>query len=228
VIVVVGSRHDPVAAELVRRWPGAALCNAQDLMASGWRWSSAEGEGARDRRWVVAGEIVLDAEVTGVFLRRSAVYPDELTETHFDDRAYLAAEALAFLVYVLGTTSALVVNPVSEGTLGVDALRPERWMRVAADLGVAVAPLRLSSTSSVPGPPTQSESLIEVVAGEALPSGRLDDTAVVVADALGLRWAIASFDSDDRLCALTVTPAPSPQATDRLGTLLARRASRVE
>src|SRR5262245_30078339 len=136
-------------------------------MSPGWRWSSVADAGGRYRQWVIGGDIVLDAEVTGVFLRRSAVYPDELTETHPDDRAYLAAEAHAFLVLVLATTSALVVNPVSEGTLGVDALRPERWMRIAADLGVPVAPLRLSSRSSVPGLSTHPESLIEVVAGEA-------------------------------------------------------------
>jgi hypothetical protein len=177
---------------------------------------------------VVGGEVVLDAEVTGVFLRRSAVYPDELTGTHPDDRNYLAAEAHAFYIYVLATTNALVVNPVSDGTLGVDALRPERWMRVAAELGVPVAPLRLTSTTPAPRPPRQPESLIEVVAGEALPAGRLGDATVAVAGALGLRWAVASFDSDNRLCALTATRPPSPEAADRLGILLARRAGRVQ
>lgn len=227
-IVVIGSRHDPVAAELVRRWPGGALCDARDLMAPGWRWSADAGLGGRDRQWVVGGGGVLDTEVTGVFLRRSAVYPDELTGTHPDDRAYLAAEAHAFLIYVLATTNALAVNPVSEGTLGVDALRPERWMRAAAELDVPVAPLRLTSTTPVPNPLTLPESLIEVVGGEALPTGRLGDAAVAVTGALGLRWSVASFDRDDRLCALTATPPPSPQAADRLGILLARRAGRVE
>ncbi len=101
-------------------------------------------------------------------------------------------------------------------------------MRVAAELGVAVAPLRLCSTTSVPGPPTQPESTIEVVGGEALSSGRSADAAAAIADALGLRWAVVSFDSDGRLCGLSVTPAPSSQAAERLGTLLARRPGRIE
>ena len=117
-----------------RRWPEAALCAAEDLTASGWLWSSADGEGGRDRLGRRRRGRA-DTEVTGVFVRRSTVYPDELTGTHPDDRAYLAAEAHAFLVYVLATTRAVVVNPVSDGTLGVDALRPEQWMRVAAALG---------------------------------------------------------------------------------------------
>jgi hypothetical protein len=231
VIVVAGSRHDPVAAELVRRWPAAALCDADDLMAPGWRWQARASPGPDARRWVVGGEVVPDAEVTGVFLRRAAVHADELAGTHPDDRAYLAAEALAFLVFVLATTGAVVVNPVSEGTLGVDALRPERWMHVAAELGVAVAPLRLStkapSAGSRPGPGARPESLVEVVAGEASPAGTFADAAAAVADSLGLRWAVAGFDGAGRLSTLTTTPAPSPEAAARLGVLLAGPAGRA-
>ena len=101
-------------------------------------------------------------------------------------------------------------------------------MRVAAELGVPVAPLRLTSKTPVPRRMTLPESLIEVVAGEALPVGRLGAATVAVAGALGLRWAVASFDSDDRLCGLSVTPPPSPQAAARLGILLAERLGRLE
>jgi len=235
VIVVAGSRHDPVAVELVRRWPGAALCDAGDLMAPGWRWSASSWSASTSspagrRTWVVAGSVVPDADVTGVFVRRSAVYPDELGGTHRDDRAYLASEALALLVVVLATTGAVVVNPVDAGTLGTDALRPERWMRVAAELGVDVAPLRLTNGQVSPRPETgpQPECIVEVVAGEACgDTSRQAVAAVSVAGALGLRWAVAGFDGGGRLCALSTTPAPSPRAADRLGALLGARSGRA-
>lgn len=116
-----------------------------------------------------------------------------------------------------------MVNPVSHGTVGADALRPERWMRVAAELGVPVAPLRLTSValSQRAGAATQPESLVEVVAGEASPAGSLADAAVAVTGALALRWAVAGFDRAGRLCTLTTTPAPSPEAAGRLGVVLA-------
>ena len=60
----------------------------------------------------------------GVFVRRSAVYPEEFPSTHPDDRGYLAAEAHAFLVFVLADDArAAVANPVADGALGDDALR---------------------------------------------------------------------------------------------------------
>ena len=150
VIVVAGSRHDPVATDLAEQWPDAALCSAEDLTASGWIWPSRPGDGPAT--WVVDGAVVPDSQVTGVFVRRATVYAEELTATHPDDRAYLAAEAHAFLVYVLHRTAATVVNPVDDGgAFGESALRPEHWMAVAASArreGGATAAAQLTATPS--------------------------------------------------------------------------------
>jgi len=223
VIVVVGSRHDPVAVELARRWPGAALCGAEDLMAPGWSWS-ADGE----RTWVVGGSTVADREVTGVFVRRTAVLPEELRTTHPEDRAYLAAEAQAMLVFVLATTGATVVNPVEGGLLGLDAFRPERWMPIATALGVPVTPLRLTSAAceqEPPGPPSAAaRETVEVVDGAACDGSPSAGAAETVATALGLRWAVAVFDGEGGLAAMTAAPRPSPAAAARLGELLATSA----
>ena len=62
--------------------------------------------------------------------------------------------------------------------------------------------------------------MVEVVAGVASTAGDLGAAAVAVADALGLAWAVAGFDVAGRLSTLTTTPAPSPEAAGRLGTLL--------
>jgi hypothetical protein len=141
-IVVVGSRHDQVATRLVATWKSAALCSAEDLTRAGLAW---EVQGRARRTWVVDGALVDDADVTGVFLRRSAVYPEELTSTHSDDRVYLAAEAHAFLVFVLASTRATVVNPVVDGGFGEEALRHERTVQAAAEGRIAIAPLTLAS-----------------------------------------------------------------------------------
>ena len=104
-------------------------------------------------RWVIDGATVPDADVTGVLVRRTYVYPEELVTTHRDDREYLAAEATAFLIFVLSRTGAVVINEVGDGALGDDAIRPERWMRVAAGMGMpgeAVA-LEARAAPSTPG-----------------------------------------------------------------------------
>jgi hypothetical protein len=221
VIVVAGSRHDPVAQDLVRRWPAAALCGAEDLVRPGWRWPGTTAGGRRT--WVIDGTALPDSEVTGVFIRRSAVYPDELTGTHPDDRAYLAAEVHAFLVFVLATTGARVVNPARDGTLGTDAMRPERWIGVASRLGVPVARLRL--TSATPPPPADATTIVEVVGGDSMaaPLGPLGEAAVAVTGALGLTWAVAAFDGSGRLSGLSTIRAPSAGAARRLGRLLGAR-----
>jgi len=217
-IVVLGSRHDPVAAALVDAWPVAALCSADDLTRPGWVWSSAAGG---PHTWVVDGAIVDDERVTGVFVRRSTVYPEELVGTHAGDRSYLAAEAHAFLVFVLATTRATVVNRGGDGSLGDEDLGPERWMRAAAEVGMAVAPLRLSSAP--PRPRRLTPTVVEVVGDEvvgAAPS-RAARRAVALAGALDLLWATIVFDGRHRLVAVTSAQSPGAEATAALGRLLA-------
>jgi hypothetical protein len=220
VIVVLANRHDPVATDLVARWPSAALCSAEDLTRPGWVWPvTACASGAR---WVIDGSVVPDERVTGVFVRRSNVHAEELTSTHRDDRVYLAAEAHAFLVHVLARTAAVVVNPVDDtGAYGEGALRPERWMKVAADAGVAVAPFRVSSAGEQH--PAGAATTFEVVAEQALgdPPKALAAAAVNVCRRLGLHWAVTSFDESGRLAAMTTTPAPSLPASGVLARLLA-------
>jgi hypothetical protein len=217
-IVVVGSRHDPVARGLVAGWRGAALSSAEDLVRPGWAWSAAAPVA---RTWVVEGNPVSDAEVTGVFVRRSAVYPEELTTTHPDDRRYLAAEATAFLGFVLATTSARVSNPVVDGAFGEEAVRPERWMAAAAGARIAVRPVRVRSEGRAPRRPHPAW-LVEVVGSEIFGAGPPAARARVgeLAEALGLGWGTFAFDGRDRLFAVTVSLKPSAAAAEALGRFL--------
>jgi hypothetical protein len=217
VIIVLGSRHDRVATSLVAAWPGAALCDADDLVAAGWVWR-ADGP----RTWVVGGARVPDGEVSGVFVRRSTVHAAELVSVHADDRAYLAAETHAFLVFVLATTDAVVANPVGDGALGDEVVRPERWMPLAVECGLRLAPLRLTSASRARRHFTTRT--VEVVGDESFVDGavpaRCRAGAVQLASELDMRWAMCVFDGHHRLVAITSSAAPGPVATDALGALL--------
>src|SRR5262249_24301775 len=153
-------------SSIVETMAESALCSAEDLTRPGWVWPLASREPAR---WVVSGSVVTDEEVTGVLLRRTYVYPEELVTTHRQDREYLAAEGTAFLILVLSRTGATVVNGVGDGALGDDAIRPERWMRAAAELGIAMAPLRLKSPASTRRP--IATTTIEVVGHETFSDG---------------------------------------------------------
>lgn len=217
-IVILGSRHDPVAAALVGVWDDAALCSAEDLTRPGWLWRHAS---PRSACWVVGGRIVPDQEVSGVFVRRSTVYPEELLSTHPDDRNYLASEAHAFLVYVLAATRAHVANPVADGALGDEGIRPERWMPVAVQAGLAVAPLRLASGRPLSRRwrPVIVEAVGEETFGAA--SGRIQDAVRSMMRRLGLLWAVFVFDGRQRLVSMTSARPPSEQAACALGRLLA-------
>jgi hypothetical protein len=220
-IVIVGSRHDKVAAALVKAWPDAALCSAEDLTRSGWIWHLNR---TGLSRWVIGGEIVADEDITGVFVRRSAMYPEEFLSTHPDDRSYLAAETHAFLIFVLAATRALVATPVADGALGDEAIRPERWMPMARQAGLSVAPIRLSSNR------LRIRRLhpvtLEVVGNEVFGTAprRSKAAALQLVHQLNLLWATVVFDRRHRLVTITSAQPPCDEAVPALGRLLAERA----
>ena len=222
-IAVVGSRHDTVATSIVEALPGAALCSADDLTRPGWVWPVASSERAR---WVVDGATVPDEDISGVLVRRTYVYPEELVTTHRDDREYLAAEATAFLIFVLSRTGATVVNEVADGALGDDAIRPERWMRVAGERGVKVSPLRLRPGQRLRRP--ASTATVEVVGRESFGGAapRLRKAATELAEALGLTYAACVFDGRGVLVSVSTMKPPSEGATVALGRLLGKRRGR--
>jgi hypothetical protein len=220
-IVVIGSRHDTVAAALVDAWPNAALCSAEDLTRPGWVWRLNRSQSSR---WVIGGEIVDDEDITGVFVRRSAIYPEEFLSTHPDDRTYLAAETQAFLIFVLAATRALVATPVADGALGDEAIRPERWILMARQAGVSVAPLRL--TSNRLHRRQLHPVVVEVVGSEVFGNAPLQSKAAAlkIVHQLNLLWAAVVFDGRHRLLTITSARPPCDEAVHALGCLLAGRA----
>lgn len=219
-IVVVGSRHDSVARSLVEALPSAALCAAEDLTRPGWLWPLRSHE---PRSWVVNEKIVDDREVTGIFVRRTYVYPEELLGTHPDDREYLAAESISFLVFVLSQTGARVVNPVAGGALGEEGIRHEKWMRAATDLGMKVFPLRLTRAGAVEA--LTATRIAEVVGSEVFGDAppRLRTKVRKLAEALGLVYAAFLFDTESRLVTVCSRRPPSEAAIAALSSLLSTR-----
>ena len=205
---------------MVEALPAAALCSAEDLTRPGWVWPLASPESPR---WVVDGRPVPDEDVTGVFLRRTYVYPEEFITTHPDDREYLAAEATAFLIFVLSRTRATVVNAVADGALADDRLRPEQWMYAATDLGMAILPLRLKPEPSAPR--VTKPTTIEVVGGKTFgvaPVSRRR-AAARLADVLGLLYAAFLFDGRGRLVTVSSMKPPCQAALGALSQLLSIR-----
>ena len=214
-VVVVGSRHDPVATELAVSW-SASLCGAEDLVGPGWAWHAGGGP----RTWRIAGARVDDRDVSGVFVRRGTVYADELTAIHPDDRAYVAAEAHAFLSLVLASTSARVCNPVVDGAFGDEALRLDRIRAAAAAHDVPMRPVRLSSDGR--SRPLPASVTVEVVGARAFGDAPARDHAAALAlgVALDLAWATFVFDRQHRLMVVSSSRAPSAVAAASLRTLL--------
>jgi hypothetical protein len=202
---------------LISLWSGAMLCSAEDLVQSGWVWHLRHPE---SRTWIVNARRVRDKEVTGVFIRRSAVYAEELVTTHPKDRTFLAAESHAFLSFVLATTLARVVNPVVDGAFGEEALRLERWTTVAHKLGI---PVRSIHVTSRPQQQTRDRAYaIEVVGGDVFGEGPAPvlERARHLVNALGMVWSVVLFDTQHQLITITGAPQPSEAAAAALGRLL--------
>lgn len=222
-IVVLGSRLDTVTDSLVRALPAAVLCSAEDLTVPGWTWPLGYGHA---NRWVVQGQIVDDREITGVLVRRTWVYPEELVRTHPDDREYLAAETLAFLTFVLARTGARVINPVQGDAIGEEIFRIERWLPAAIAAGLEPKPLRLSARHQAAA--LDLAFTIEVVGRDAFrsPSSDLATKSIDCVRLLGLAYAVLVFDAENRLAAISAASCPSSAALPALAALLNRRVSR--
>jgi hypothetical protein len=141
VLVVVGSRHDLGALELVKRWErwGAALLSCEDLSAPGWRYSPAD---RRASRAVIDGRIVREGDIRGVLVRRPHVLQQELAHIATADREFVAAEMSAFLFAWLSHLRCRVLNRPRGTSLCGPNWRPQQWIQAAARVGLEVEPIR--------------------------------------------------------------------------------------
>lgn len=140
-IVVVGSRYDEAAREIVSRWSAyhAALLTCEDLSAAGWRHHLFDQSRSRA---VVSGQIVQESDIRGVIVRRPWILEQELVHIAAEDREYVAAEMNAFLISWLSQLLCRVLNRPTGASLCGPNWRPQQWARAAGMAGMIVEPMR--------------------------------------------------------------------------------------
>jgi hypothetical protein len=144
-LLIIGGGNDAEARSAVAHLnarPGprrAALLDAADLSSEGWRLLAKDPRGGSI---VADGEVLPVCDVTGVLVRRLAVYPEELQHVHADDRAYVASEMTALLAWWLRVVPVPVLNRPAGGVLCGPGWRPEQFRVGARSLGFPVARLR--------------------------------------------------------------------------------------
>jgi hypothetical protein len=223
VLVIVGSRHDPGAASLVRRWQtsGAALMTCEDLSVSGWRfYVGCSGTATA----VVSGGVIAVDEITGVLTRRPWVLEAELQHIAAADREYVAAEMTAFMVAWLSRLPCPVLNRPTSGCLSGPHWSSLQWRHLASRLRIPVQP----PTSAAPDRVVD----LTVVAGQCF--GRADSAlaaqAIELAAAAGVGLLGVRFGGDEagaRFLSANPWPDLSENAiSDAVGVYLAAGGTR--
>jgi|SRR5579859_2141152 len=148
VLVVVASRLDQFARELVARWTphGAALLTCTDLCLKGWRYYL---DSVEDAAIVIDQHIMTAKNITGVLTRLPSVFEHELVEIVSADRTYVAAEMTAFLLSWLSALKCPVLNRPTSTCLSGPYWRQEQWISAAARIGIPVRPFHRSTRLSV-------------------------------------------------------------------------------
>jgi len=177
-LLVLASRHDPHAVDLVRHWrqANARLLTCDDFSRSGWEFHPGEPERSR---FAVGGRSVSARQVRGVLVRLPVVTVGELPRIEPEDREYVAAELMAFLVALLRELSCPVINRPSPLLLTGPAWGRDHWHCEARRL-------------EIPGPEVQRELEMNRSEVGSLPGKRITDAVTVVGeDCFGSRCALA-------------------------------------
>lgn len=159
-LLILASRWDTTAQDIAAAWSDqpVRVMTARDLSHAGWCQSLGTRDGAlrqdaavrhdvaiRHDCAVIDGQPIADAEIQGVLTRLPWVTDAELPEIVAPDRAYVAAEMSAFLLFWLSGLACPVLNEPTPTCLSGPGWRPERWTRAAAEIGMAVRAVQRDS-----------------------------------------------------------------------------------
>ena len=199
-IVVVASRHDAAAREIVARWgtQNAACLACEDLSTAGWQHHLFHRS---ESKIIAGGRVVRESEIRGVLVRRPWVFEQELVNIAAADREYVSAEMNAFLLSWLSQLSCRVLNRPAGACLCGPNWRPQHWAQAASRAGFKVEAARWR----VPAvrkrrprrPETHAEHLVEVTvvgdrcfgaADEADLASAKQLAAIAGTDLLGVRF----------------------------------------
>jgi len=197
-LVVLTSRFDRIGVELAKSWAdhGALLMTCEDLSRHGWK-DHLKTSGSVNGRAVIAGQPVDFANIDGVLVRLPHVSEEELNHIVVADRGYVAAEMTAYLASWLSRLACPVLNRPTPTCLAGPPWPEEKWLRVAAQLGVRTRPAKRDSRSATPtsGCPARSRHTVTVVGNQAYGDAGRDQLrgAVSLALAAGVELLAAEF-----------------------------------
>lgn len=211
-IVVVASDKDEAARSLVARWEAydAHLITPAGLSVAGWRCYS---HPLNHSTCVLGGRVVDTREISGVLTRLACVTEYDLSHIQRPDRAYVAAEMTAFLLWWLASLNCPVINRVTPTGLAGPRWRAEQWAHCAAGLGIPVRPvLRTAnrSASSSAREPALAGIRVTVVGNRCLGSedGSIASRALRLAGAAGADLIEVEFSGPPESFFLGANPFP--------------------
>jgi hypothetical protein len=145
-ILVIASELDTVAYEAVLHWPGgqAALVTPADLSTRGW---TVQPNRMRDAVLVAGGVQVPATSVSGIVNLLPCIAEQELFDVEPEARRYVAAEATAFLLFLLTVMQCKVVNRPTAECLTGPHWRPEQWSKACVSIGLPTKPVGRDSKS---------------------------------------------------------------------------------
>lgn len=169
-IVILASRFDTVSVALARSWAdrGAVLMTCDDLSRPGWK-DHPNASGAANGQAVVAGRSTNFTDLSGVLVRLPYVSEEELGRVVAADRGYVAEEMTAYLASWLSRLDCPVLNRPTPNCLAGPAWCDERWLLLAAQLGIPTQAVNRDTRSPSSSPAWEERSLqtVTVVGGQA-------------------------------------------------------------
>jgi hypothetical protein len=197
-LVVVASRYDQGAREIVARWApqGAMILTCEDVSSGGWRYDVTAPE---DSLAVIGGQKIPCSEITGVLTRRPCILEEELLHITPGDRRYVAAEMNAFLIAWLSSLSCPMFNRPTASSLSGPNWRREQWIHAAARQGIPVRPgYRWVPFERDEHPAISKENVSEVTIVGERSFGEVDEVVVAqakrLAAAAGVNLLSVAFD----------------------------------
>jgi hypothetical protein len=155
-----------------------------------------------DSAGVIERNLVSQREISGVLTRLPCVFEAELTDIVPQDRSYVAAEMTAFLLFWLSQLTCPVLNRPTPTNLSGPNWRREKWVRVAAQAGIPVQPVRRHA--ALTGCRTEEDTLLTTstltVIGDRIfgeSASRLHQQALCLAQLAGVDLLEVHFSGPD-------------------------------
>lgn len=204
ILIVASARDETAAPSLALRWRDfdARVLTFADLSIAGWRYELPAGA---ESFAVAAGKSLRTRDITGVVSLTAGVTHHDLPHIAEPDRAYVGVEMQAFLVAWLDSLPCPVLNRPTPGCLCGPNWRRAQWIRCAAELGIPVVPLRLTTGGEAPVQPSTA-SVVVVVGENTLGEDRLAGHARRIARAAGVEFLEVHFDERARFAGVNLLP----------------------